>query len=138
VKAINIVGESEYSTAGNGAKIITLPDPPINLQDNAGVTNMIQIGLTWEDAAFDGGSEILDYRIWYTTQDSDVFSVLATGELLTSYTAVTLSTGTTYKFKVQSRNEYSYSDFSNEVSILAAQRPSKPDAPTTTWSNAND
>lgn len=67
-----------------------------------------------------------------------MFSVIATGELLPSYTAVSLSTGTTYKFKVQSRNVYAYSDFSNEVSILAAQRPSKPDAPTTTWSNSAD
>jgi hypothetical protein len=47
VKAINIVGESDYSESGNGAIIMTYPDPPINLQDNPGVTNMIQIGLTW-------------------------------------------------------------------------------------------
>lgn len=47
VKAINIVGESEFSEEGNGAIIKTLPDPPINLADNPGVTSKIQVGLTW-------------------------------------------------------------------------------------------
>jgi hypothetical protein len=31
VKAINIVGESEFSATGNGAVMITSPDAPVNL-----------------------------------------------------------------------------------------------------------
>jgi hypothetical protein len=40
------------------------------------------------------------------------------------YTATGLNPGTTYKIKVQSRNSVGYSDFSSEISILAAQVPS--------------
>ena len=49
----------------------------------------------------------------------------------TQYTATSLIPGQTYKFKVQSRNSVGFSPFSNEVSILAAQPPSTPEAPTT-------
>ena len=36
-----------------------------------------------------------------------------------------------YHFKVQARNSYGYSLYSNEVTILAAQIPETPVAPTT-------
>jgi hypothetical protein len=36
---------------------------------------------------------------------------------------------------VQSRNAWSYSDFTSEIVILAAEKPSVPLAPTTSWSN---
>lgn len=94
--------------------------------------------MTWADGAFDGGSVVIDYRIWYTTSDSSTFQVLESAILTQAHTAVSLTTGTTYKFKVQSRSLGGYSDLSEEVLILAASVPSKPDAPTTTWSNEND
>jgi hypothetical protein len=49
----------------------------------------------------------------------------------TSYIVTGLTAGTTYKFKVQARNQYGYSDYSVEVVILAAQAPSVPNAPYT-------
>lgn len=58
-----------------------------------------------------------------------------------------LTTGTIYKFKVQSRNEYGFSEDSDKVLILAAQIPDIPEAPTTTivgpdvlidWTAPND
>jgi hypothetical protein len=56
----------------------------------------------------------------------------------TSFTAISLTTGTSYKFKVQSRNVFDYSELSAEVIILAASPPSKPAAPVTTWSDATN
>ena len=47
VTAINIVGSSLASNAGNGAVILTSPDPPQNLADDAVVTNKDTIGFTW-------------------------------------------------------------------------------------------
>lgn len=47
-------------------------------------------------------------------------------------TVVNLAPGTYYKFKVESRNAYGYSVYSNEVTILAAQTP---DAPTDVLNN---
>lgn len=39
VSATNIKGTSVYSLAGNGAILVTLPSPPLNLRNNAAVTN---------------------------------------------------------------------------------------------------
>lgn len=52
---------------------------------------------------------------------------------VTSYTAQNMVQGSTYKFKVEVRNLYGYSAFSNTVTILAAQTPHKPEPPVTTW-----
>lgn len=51
---------------------------------------------------------------------------LATGVLTRTYTALNLTPGLTYKFKVQSRNAVGLSDFAPEVSILAAKVPDAP------------
>lgn len=58
---------------------------------------------------------------------------LETGITTQSYTAIALSAGTVYGFKVQARNTFGYSVLSEEVLIAAAEIPSKPDAPTTTF-----
>lgn len=71
VKAINVVGESEFSAVGNGAQMLTNPDAPINFADNAAVTHKTQIGLTWADGAENGGSDIIDYRIWFKIEPAD-------------------------------------------------------------------
>jgi hypothetical protein len=44
-------------------------------------------------------------------------------------------TGTTYTFKVNARNAFGYSEDSNEISVIAAQKPSKPSSPTTSFAN---
>jgi hypothetical protein len=56
----------------------------------------------------------------------------------TAYTINVLSQGQTYQIKVEARNIYGYSAFSNVVSILTAQVPAKPTVPTTTWSTPTD
>jgi len=37
-----------------------------------------------------------------------------------AYTAIQLTSGTTYKFKIVARNEHDYGDYSDEISVLAA------------------
>ncbi len=61
VTAINVVGSSIASNAGNGAVILTSPDPPKNLADDALVTNKDTIGFTWQDGDANGGTAVLDY-----------------------------------------------------------------------------
>lgn len=58
--------------------------------------------------------------------------MLASSISATSYTAEGLTTGVTYKFKVQARNSYGLSDYSNTASILCATVPSIPAGPTST------
>jgi len=65
VTAVNYYGPSVESEAGNGAIIYTIPDPPINLQNVPSITLATQIGLKWEDAAENGGTEVLDYTLQF-------------------------------------------------------------------------
>jgi len=48
-----------------------------------------------------------------------------------TYTALGLTAGKTYSFKVYALNSVGYSLGSNPRSILAAQKPDTPDAPST-------
>lgn len=119
------------SAAGNGAIITTNPDAPINLANNPLVTKSNQIGFTWSAGAANGGTPVIDYRINFD-DGTDVFSIDVAGITSTSYTKTGLTAGITYKFKVEARNAYGYSDYSAAVAILAAQEPATPSAPTTT------
>jgi hypothetical protein len=73
---------------------------------------------------FDGGSPIIDYRVYFDDATGGSFTVLAESVTDLTYTATSLVQGSTYSFKVEVRNAYGYSAaFSNTVSILAAQTP---------------
>jgi hypothetical protein len=55
--AINAMGESSYSTGGNGAviKLSVVPDAPISLARDDANTWEGQITLNWADGVSDGG-----------------------------------------------------------------------------------
>jgi hypothetical protein len=110
VIATNLYGDSLESLEGNGAVITTTPDAPINLVENYSQRTKSTIGLTWEQAPFNGGAIIEDYRISIAEQGG-TFSELATGLTSPEYLATGLTFGTTYQFKVESRNSYSYSAY---------------------------
>jgi hypothetical protein len=61
VYAINQVGMSPASSEGNGAKIITNPDSPVNLANDPDNTTGTQIRFSWEEGAANGGSDVIDY-----------------------------------------------------------------------------
>lgn len=118
--AINIMGSSQTSAAGNGAKIMRNPDAPVNLQNMYGLSNAFTLSIQWQDGAEPGGSEIIDYRIWWD-QGINEMTVLEFAILEQTYTtAVPLTPGVEYTLKVQSRNEVGFSDYSETVTILAA------------------
>lgn len=52
--------------------------------------------------------------------------MIAESVAATTYSATGLTASTTYRFKVEAKNEFGYSTFSDEISILAAQEPDKP------------
>lgn len=66
-----------------------------------------------------------DYRINIAEQGS-AFSVLASGLASPSYTATGLTPGVYYEFKVESRNAYDYSTYSETVTLLNAWVPDAP------------
>lgn len=65
VLATNIYGSSGTSEPGNGATIVTVPDAPINVANDAEQTTATQIGITWDEGVFNGGKTVTDYRITY-------------------------------------------------------------------------
>lgn len=76
---------------------------------------------------------MIDFKIMYDGgSGSGTYTTLATGVTSLTYTATGLTAGTTYAFKVYSRNSDGFSFGSSSVSILAAQVPDTPSAPTTT------
>jgi hypothetical protein len=101
VISTNDYGSSEYSDVGNGATIWVEPDPPQFLANNAAVTSAISIGLSWSEGVSNGGTEVIDYRIWYTSESNANFVELDSGVLNEFYeTSITLIPGQNYKFKV--------------------------------------
>ena len=130
VLATNLVGSSDYSTLGNAGTLFTVPGAPLSLTSNAASTTQTQVGLSWYEGLSDGGDDVIDYRLWVKIEDG-AYAVLADSLTSTIYTATGLTSGTTYEFKVQARNDAGYGAFSSAVTELTAERPSKPSAPTT-------
>lgn len=98
VTAFNHRGSSGTSEAGNGAIIVTRPDPPINLLEDTQYRTASTLGLTWEAAAENGGTPILDYRISKAV-DGGAYQVLAATQQ-TNLLVYSLTPGTNYQFKV--------------------------------------
>jgi hypothetical protein len=130
VQAYNFYGDSQVSEPGNGAVIITFPDAPIELIETVASRTSSSITFSWSLGENDGGNTVKDFRI-----SSDgaigVYSVLATGVVPKTYTATGLTYGLSYRFKVEARNDFGYSELSEEVLILCATHPEKPSTPTT-------
>ena len=59
--------------------------------------------------------------------------MLASGVTDTAYLATGLTFGVTYEFKIESRNSYGYSGYSETITLLCAFKPD----PTLTLSTAN-
>jgi hypothetical protein len=86
--------------------------------------------LIWNDSKFDGGAPFLDYRINYD-QGIGVYTILASNIISKNYIAENLTPGVIYKFKVEVRNRWDYSTYSNELTVLCAFKPFAPAMPTT-------
>jgi hypothetical protein len=80
VTARNTVGSSLYSEEISilAAKV---PDAPINLVNVPAVTTAYQVGLSWQDGPYNGGSPVIDYQVSFTTVDSDTYAIFESGIL---------------------------------------------------------
>ena len=50
---------------GGTGIILTKPDPPLALNENTAVRTATNIGLVWSEGTSNGGTPVIDYRIWY-------------------------------------------------------------------------
>jgi hypothetical protein len=110
--------------------IITNPGAPVNFIEDYSKRSATSLGLQWQEGAFNGGTQVLDYQVSFD-QGTDTYVVLATTLLGTNYEAVGLTSGQTYKFKVQARNSFGLSDYSTELTLMAAFKPDQPLPPVT-------
>ncbi len=128
VIASNLYGDSVESEEGSQAIILTNPDAPRYLLENLSARSSNSITFSWTQGVANGGANVLDYRISFD-QALGIYIVRASEITATSYTATGLTAGLTYKFKVESRNSFGYSDLSSEISIICATLPSIPATP---------
>lgn len=133
VSATNEYGESEQSLVStDNPLVLEIPDAPLFLADNVEITNDAIAALTWQDGHSYGGTPIIDYRVSYD-QAVGEFIVLDEGIVPQAYqTTVTLTKGAIYTFRVEARNTVGFSLPSEELQILVAQVPDKPETPLTT------
>lgn len=98
---------------------------------------MSRIGIVWQEGVEAGGTPVLDYRVSWD-QGTGTWDVRQSGLSTLSYTASSLEEGVIYTFRVEARNAYGYSEYSSEVAVLAASKPSTPVAPSTVRVGALD
>jgi hypothetical protein len=63
-------------------------------------------------------------------EQGQAFSVISSTTSLI-FVATGLTSGTTYEFKIEAKNEYGYSEYSETMSLLAAATPEVPISVTT-------
>jgi hypothetical protein len=56
-----------------------IPDEPISLANIPTITCANKIGLSWQAPSFNGGSVIIDYRVWTDQANGSNFVILAQG-----------------------------------------------------------
>lgn len=109
VKARNRIGFSVQSTTIS-ILAAQIPDPPLQFRNDNLLTSYNQIGLKWDAPEFDGGSQIIDYRVWTDRGLGGQFFVQQKEISQTELLIENLEIGTLYKFKIQARNALGFSD----------------------------
>jgi len=54
-----------------------VPDAPVSLSNVPSITTAYQIGLTWTEGAYNGGSPVLDYKVSYKSVSDTGYTIFA-------------------------------------------------------------
>jgi fibronectin type 3 domain-containing protein len=100
-----------------GAVIPLVPGTPTNLSATPGNAQVI---LGWTAPADDGGSAIVNYKLYRSTTSGGTYSLVASPSGLT-YTDTGLNNGQTYLYKVSAVNAVGEGALSPAVSVLVPQ-----------------
>lgn len=94
----------------------------------APTTSAYQIGISWDQGAYDGSSPVVDYQVSIKEEQNTYFSIAQSGIPVTQedFTITGLTPGQSYTIVVQARNVVNFSAYSAEITILAAQVPDEP------------
>jgi len=121
----NTVGTSLLSEAIS-IRAAKIPDAPLLLKNVPSITTGYQVGLSWTEGDYNGGSPVIDYQVSIANENSPIFNIFASKITTTYFTVTDITPGIIYYFLVQSRNLVGYSAYSESISVLAAQIPDPP------------
>jgi len=99
VESRNAFGYSTTYSNEVSIRAAKIPDAPIGLSNVDQLTRSGVIGLTWTPGAYDGGSPVIDYSIYFKT-GSDPYFLLASGFSGTTFTTYGRIPDALYTFKV--------------------------------------
>jgi hypothetical protein len=99
VQVRNTVGYSSDS-AELSVLAAKLPDSPVSVINVPGTTTAYQVGLSWSDGSYNGGSPVIDYQVSFTEVSSSSYAIFSSGILAQSTTVTGLTPGVSYKFIV--------------------------------------
>ena len=124
VRAVNAVGDGALTTevSATPTALVSSPGSPQSLTPTAGNE---QVSLSWSAPASDGGSPVLNYKI-YSGTTSGSLTLLATIGTNTTYVAAGLTNGQTYYFQVSAVNVVGEGSRTSEVSATPATTASAP------------
>ena len=128
VRATNYAGYTDSSSIS--IALASLPEKPATPPtSNVDITDESRIGITIEtsDDTNNGGSPILIYNIQYDDGNRGAFSDIYS--LSPSQIISNVNAGAQYRFRYRARNFNGWGPLSDISYILAATRPSVPDAP---------
>jgi len=97
VTARNSVGSSALSAAVS-IRAAKIPDAPINIANVPAITTGYQIGLSWTEGLYNGGSPVFEYQIEYKVATASTYTVYASAYTSTLITITNLTPGETYMF----------------------------------------
>ena len=104
VAAINAVGSSELSVRGSGAFVYTIPDAPTGLANVAEKTESNQVGLTWTEGVFNGGTPVTDYSVYIKSSGASSFTKFVEDIVSTNTVVTDITADTEYQFYVTANN----------------------------------
>jgi fibronectin type 3 domain-containing protein len=122
VSAVNAIGEGA-KTALVSSTPCTLPNAPTGLKAIAGTAQVI---LNWTAPTFNGGNVITGYKIYRSTTENGVFSLIATTTAL-NYTDTGRTNGQTYWYNVSAVNAIGEG---GKTALVSSTPCTVPNAPT--------
>jgi titin len=126
VAAVNVIGTGSFSAASSALTPLGPPPPPSGVTGTLGDT---QVFLAWNPPESDGGSELTDYDVQYSTDGGASWIDFDNGTSAAASVTVTgLANGTAYIFRVAATNGFGTSAFSDPSDSVTPAVP--PDAPT--------
>lgn len=133
VSATNSVGTSGFSPMTDPLSPIpasaTTPSAPADVTATAGNGSAT---VSWGAPASNGGTPVTGYRVDISSNGGTSWSIAATGLAGSPYTAVGLTNGTSYRFRVSALNAVGYSPAAMSAVVTPQAPVTTPPAPVVT------